>query len=879
MLHPSSSSAAMAAPGTRVFLSSWLDKKMEWRFVYEHRYFILDGTRLSYRLEEHSAEKRSGTITSFEPCRESSGDASSNGYCFTVWLLEGGSWYLRAATKDIYDSWSRAIMTVLVPSTTPSAAPSENGDGQHSRVTSSIPEGSLLTASGPSAHHLGNEGIGLTPAAGRSQTPARKMDAERHDTSNGSTPARDNGVNDSECTSSLTATTAAAVATSSHNADPLVSAQDAVLLSSMVEKEKAWRGQWKPRYMELREGRLLIIRSSAASTSERQRYVLEAVDPSPLNAQATWMLISTSTGVRFWVRFGSVEERQRWLTVCGRLLLTECSWHWMPLAEDDAGRSWRLRQATSGSYDGLHMHYHCATMVPSFRSEVWCPSLFVFGGCDRWCKSLFNPQARAFLPHADSAHTNGRLAALELAGPHLVSPLQPAPFKEAPHALVRPLPRYGATLTCLPVVAPRPGDLTINKKTEMGGDVERTSAAAEDGPAPAHETELLGARVVLLGGLIGGGYQPPTTELWNLWRSKAACVPGVELRWGRQDLPSYELPNLAFHDAVYVPWGPHAPSQDLLTAAQPHDGFLLVTGGLDVEYRSRAECYAVVWNYATSNSASATSMDAEERAYTALPAAYAFGQLPEPRAFHRMAVLEEGTVVLVGGRSVENAPATQSVLTLAPEVWQRAAKLWCPHPLCPTDPTEQNSRVPVESAPHQSENWCSISSDDDHAPHKAPNIEDDDADAPASPWRRAHFDITPLPNNGSTASPSTAQQLVKELPKEMGDVAVAATGSGRRVVVMGQVTQPRQDVKLYLLDFEPLYCGPSKISAGEQFAPGTRRVRCHEVVLFVGAVPNRVVGITLHIFNGYLYVMGGCTVDKSKADAYDLCGPLRILLE
>jgi hypothetical protein len=848
--------AMSVVPGSRVFLASWLEKKMEWRFVYERRYFTLDGTRLSYRLEEHGTEKRFGTITSFEPWRETGKVESSKGYCFTVWLLEGGSWYLRAATREIYDSWFRAILTVLVPSTNPSAAPSETGGtgggggAQHSRVPSSVTESHAIPSGAVPTHPHDTEGIGY------SQTPAwRTAQVEVASTSGDM--------------SSLTAA-ALAVATARVNGgggrNTPVSAPDAVLLSSMVEKEKAWRGQWRPRYMELREGRLLIIRSSATSTSERQRYVIESVDPSPQTTHATWMLISTSTGDRFWVRFGSVEERQRWLTVCSQLLQTECSWHWRPLAEDDAGRAWRLRQATSGCYDNLHVHYHCATIVPSFRDELWCPSLFIFGGSDRWCKSLFNPQARAFLPHADSVYTNGRLAALELAGPHLVCPLQPAPFKEAPHALVRPLPRYGATLTCLPVVGP----------ATLPGKCREDGVGSSSGAQPTTAASLLGARVVLLGGLTGGGYQTPSTELWNVWRSKSACMPGVELRWGRQDLPSYELPTLAFHDAVYVPWGPNAPSFHDSTSAswtQPHDGFLLVTGGLDVEYRCRSECYAVVWNY-DSDSNSSASADAEERAYNARPTAYAFGQLPGPRAFHRMAVLEDGTVVLVGGRGIENAPVKPSVLTLAPQVWKHAARSWRWAPPPPhrrekhTDPAESNATAPVEPTSQRSEKWCSISSEED-------------TDVPASQWLRAHFDNTPLPNGSGAAAAdsSTAKQWVKSLPSGMGDVAVAATGRGGRVVVMGQVTQPRQDVKLYLLDFEPMTARAKGVCAGEQFPPGTRRVRCHEVLLFVGAVPNRLVGITVHVFNGYLYVIGGCTVDKSKTDSHELCGPLRILLE
>ncbi|KAG5497922.1 hypothetical protein GH5_02716 [Leishmania sp. Ghana 2012 LV757] len=851
-----------ATPASRVFLASWLEKKMEWRFVYEQRYFILDGTRLSYRLEEHGAERKFGTIISFDPWHESSKDDPSKGYHFTVWLLEGGSWALRAATREIYDSWLHALLTVLVSSTSTSAAPSESGGAPSSRDTS-ITADVAATTGGASPVYRESEGLSWVRKTGGA--------GERDGTTNGAGTMLTESAEVSQMAAGTNsaaegvALTAAAIAAAT-NKGKTVSASNVVLLSSIVEKETAWRGRWKSRYMELHEGRHLVIRSSATSKTERQHYVVEAVDPSPLVSQAVWLLFTTSNGDRFWVRYGSAVESERWYSVCRRLLHAECSWHWLPLAENDAGRSLRLRQATSGHYSDLRLHYHSAAVVPSFREETRCPSLYVFGGSDRWCKHTFNPQARAFLPHAESKHTTNQLCAMELTGPHVMRLWHPAPYQEGPHALVRPISRYGATLTCVPVEAP-PSSATSTSSSQA-----------------------IGARVVLFGGLLAGGYQPPTTELWSVWCSPSVCAQGVEMQWNRHDLPPYELPTLAFHDAVCVPWrSAAAPAPAAQQCGYPEmqghvgGGFLLVTGGLDVEYRCRAECYVVVWNEAHRaiagdqlSSIGATPEDDLERAQLAKPVAFAFGQLPEPRAFHRMAVIEDGTVVLVGGRGVENAAVSQPVLTLAPEVWRCASKAWRGVGGDATDFTPPPASN-VSGAGLSNENRWPLTIDEDAADAGAA----DDADAPSSQW------LAPLFDGSTTATLSTALRAVTGLPNEMGDVAVAATGRGNRVVVMGQVSQPHQEVKFYLLDFEAVAAPTStgrhrrlgSVSAGQQLPAGTRRVRCQEVVLFVGAVPNRVVGITLHVYNDYLFVVGGCTADKSKSEPYELCGPLRILLE
>ncbi|GET90757.1 hypothetical protein, conserved [Leishmania tarentolae] len=841
-----------ALPTSRVFLASWLEKKMEWRFIYERRYFILDGTRLSYRLEESGAEKKFGSIVSFDPWRESLKEDTSKGYCFTVWLLEGGSWELRAATREIYDSWLHALLTVLVSSDPTSAAQSESG-GMPSSHDTSVTSDLAGAAGGPSSVHAESEILGC----------ARK-EGERGDFINGASSTQTESADTSRKATGTNAATEAATLTAasiaaSMNTGSTVSVSNSVLLSSMVEKETAWRGRWKPRYMKLLEGRHLVILSSATSKTERQHYVVEAVDPSPLVGQEGWLLFTTSNGDRFWVRYGSVEECQRWYTLCRRLLHAECSWHWLPLAENDAGRSLRLRHATSGDYSDVQLHYHAATVVPSFQKETWCPSLYIFGGSSRWCKHLFNPQARAFLPHADATHTTNQLCTVELTGAHVMQVWKPAPYEEGPHALVRPLPRYGATLTCIPVEAP----------------------ASSAGSAWPQQT--IGARVVLFGGLSSGGYHPPATELWSVWRSAGTCAQNVEMQWNRHDLPPYELPMLTFHDAVCVPWRYAVGTGN----ADPHKqrymdgGFLLVTGGLDVEYRCRAECYAVVWNDTNANEAdeqlcpaqSMTEENLEAIARLAKPMAFAFGQLPEPRAFHRMAVIEDGTVVLVGGRGVENAAVGHPVLTLAPEVWQLASKSW------------RNIATAATTLPESEVNGTQLNSTNECRPMRGEEEADadavDNATASSSQWLAALLDCS------TTTPASTALRAVTSLPSSMGDVAVAATKHGNRVVVMGQVLQPSQDVKLYLLDLEPVvaptssghHCESRGISAGLQVPAGTRRVRCQEVILFVGAVPNRVVGITLHVYNDYLLVIGGCMADKSKSEPYKLCGPLRILLE
>ncbi|KAG5472377.1 hypothetical protein LSCM1_03776 [Leishmania martiniquensis] len=848
-----------ATPSSRVFLASWLEKKMEWRFVYEQRYFMLDGTRLSYRLDEHGPERKFGTIISFDPWHESAKEDHSKGYNFTVWLLEGGSWALRAATREIYESWLQAFLTVLVPSTSTSAAPSESGGVLSSHDTSIAAE-VAATAGGPSPAHCESEGLRWSQKAGERDGTMNGADAIPTESAEASQKAA--ATNPAAEGAALTAAAIAAAT----NKGKTVSIPSVVLLSSLVEKETAWRGRWKPRYMELHEGRHLVIRSSARSKTERQHYVVEAVDPSPLVSQAVWLLFTTSNGDRFWVRYGSAEESERWYSVCRRMLHVECSWHWLSLAENDVGRSLRLRQATSGHYNGLRLHYHSATVVPSFQEGTWCPSLYIFGGSDRWCKQAFNPQARAFLPHAEPTHTTNQLCTMELTGPHVMRLWHPAPYQEGPHALVRPISRYGATLTCIPVEAPR----------SSAGSISASQA--------------IGARVVLLGGLLAGGYQPPTTELWSVWRSQAVCVQGVEMQWNRHDLPPYELPTLAFHDAVYVPWRSAAAlapgaQQSRYPEMQGHveSGFLLVTGGLDMEYRCRAECYVVVWNETDGAAADdqlrsigATTEVDLERAQFSKPTAFAFGQLPEPRAFHRMAVIEDGTVVLVGGRGVENATVSHPVLTLAPEVWWRASKVWRGAGGIAADSASPSASNVNVAGPSNESRWP-LTIDGGETDVGAA----DDAEAPSFQW------LAPLFESSTATTSSTALRAVTAIPSEMSDVAVAATGRGNRVVVMGQVSQPRQEVKFYLLDFEAVAAPTSNgrclrlgsINAGQPVPAGTRRVRCQEVVLFVGAVPNRVVGITLHVYNGYLLVIGACIADKSKSEPYELCGPLRILLE
>lgn len=727
---------------------------MDWRGVYEHRYFVLDGCRLSYRLEEFGSEKKSGTVTSIDPWKGSDSNDASKGFCFSVWLLEGGSWTLRAETREIYEGWLKVLVNM----------PMKKSPKISQNKTVDVGE----TAAG--------NGVG-------GSTPPPNA------------PLADRIAHDVD-TETVTPSTA-------HEQSCVTGAP---LLSSMIEKQAAWCGRWNPRYIELYEGRQIACRTSA-DQNERQRFVVLSADYSPLVTQASQLLFTISNGERFWVRFGSVDECQKWKKTIQTLLRKECSWHWFSLDEDDAAKSLRLRQATSGEYDLLCVQYACSTLIPSIDPSRWCPRILVYGGVERSCKQAFSPQARAFLPQTDAQWVCSRLCSLELAGPHLVHEWHPTAFEENPHALVRPLPRYGATLTYLPQL-----------KSSM--------------------TQFI--NVMLLGGRCVGGYRPPETEVWRLQTTISSASEVGGSQWLRHDVKPSALPHLFFHDAVYIPFVA-APDEEGKETPETQ-GCVLIAGGFNVDEECQSECYALLW----------TSTEEDGSPSTITPVIHRVGTLPEPRAFHKMVVIDDGTIVLAGGRTTEGSAPAAQVLTLNCEDVRRASLK------ATATPKSSDTRV-CNAAAEKETDWCSISDDDDRA--NAVEATED------TPWRGV---IWEAPTNGAI------------IPPDLDDVTAAAVSGSNRVVIMDQQYQPCTTVKLFVIDF--LNSSKHTSETGdrhEECRPfsATRHARCTQILFGVGAIPSRIVGVRVQIYDGYLYVIGACNGKTSKEGENVLDTPLRILLE
>ncbi|CBH11802.1 hypothetical protein, conserved [Trypanosoma brucei gambiense DAL972] len=89
-------------------ISSWLQKKAEWRFAWDRRFVVLEGLRLSYRIEENGPVKKCGIIASL--LRQVD---SNNSHAFRVWLKDGECWTLRAESSEVHQMWVDEITRVL----------------------------------------------------------------------------------------------------------------------------------------------------------------------------------------------------------------------------------------------------------------------------------------------------------------------------------------------------------------------------------------------------------------------------------------------------------------------------------------------------------------------------------------------------------------------------------------------------------------------------------------------------------------------------------------------------------------------------------------------------------------------------------------------
>lgn len=354
---------------SRVFCASWLHKQAEWRIgAWDPRYCQLEGSRMEYRVAQHDAPKKTGTVISVERL-----PVSREEYSFRVWLLEGGSWTLKASTVEGFNMWMRALETA-VAGPTPRAIPAGPTRGvtgtPSSQAIADLTPASLTTTHATAPPLESGPTVLPTPSV---SDPSATLDITRPVGEVGDTMMR--ATTTLSSSSSLFSSvavgsaplqespmpqpmwyippppgSATALYTSSRFGDPNAGGGPAagtlysmhssaalhnVLLTAMVEKQGAWTRKWNTRALELRGGGQLVYR--AVNGEARKRFFLTGVDRAPTSGgelasqEQTYLLFSASTGERFWVRFFSAVVCEQWFRLVRAEMKHHIPWHCFPV--------------------------------------------------------------------------------------------------------------------------------------------------------------------------------------------------------------------------------------------------------------------------------------------------------------------------------------------------------------------------------------------------------------------------------------------------------------------------------------------------------------------------------------------------------------------
>ncbi|KAH9580004.1 Pleckstrin homology domain [Trypanosoma melophagium] len=481
-----------------IYQKSWLWKQAEWRFAWDRRFFIQDGLRLAYRVEENGLEKKAGYLTSL--LREVD---PHQPLVFRVWMKEGECWTLRAATAEEHRQWIDSITQALMQ----------------------------------------DEGV--------------KSDNVRE---------------------------------------------------AIVLKKAAWTGQWRQRYFELDEWRLTYRVSKRDVV--RKRYALVAVDESDEEGKETELLITTSCGERFWVKFATRKQCKDWKSVILRALRRTMSWHWLTLPSS-------ALSSTTSTYETLHLLYRAYTKGCSDAV------VYFYGGTHTVDARKYSRAAKMFLPVVPRETIERQLSMIHLAGEHKCTVLEILPFEENAHAKVRPSPLVGAAICILTLSSLSLSSLVVvgTRDKEEGGE---NGGERKNKSTPISPLECL----FLVGGRSATSPDRDTsTELW--W-----CFPrSPRPQWHRCCYDSSVLPHRTFHT---------------LTARQ-RSGAILLVGGIDDSNHACADCFLISWG-----------SDEIESSISGYPVVEFFGYLPEPRAFHICLELQDLSLLLLGGQTICNNTASLS---------------------------------------------------------------------------------------------------------------------------------------------------------------------------------------------------------------------------
>ncbi|KAG8339991.1 hypothetical protein ERJ75_000722500 [Trypanosoma vivax] len=381
-----------------------------------------------------------------------------------------------------------------------------------------------------------------------------------------------------------------------------------------VLKKGEWTGKWNQRYVDLDACRMAYRPKREGPV--KRRVVIVSVDISEHNEE---LLITTSCGARFWLKFLTLDQCKDWYNVIMYGVVRYFPWHWQQLTSPKAY-----------TYKPLCVQLHALSSKFSDSSTVYC-----YGGTNVLATLRYVSEQKLFMPIVQPGTVGRQLFSFKLAGDHPCTLIETQPHEESANAKLRPPPLYGAAMCSLEMNVPTLSETPVVRDDGVGFGAtnghDDGSFVVDFGQkcTPRRTVECL----VLVGGRDEAcSTRETTTELWCCELSEPSP------RWYRYVVSQSALPRRAFHT---------------LTAQDPTCAVLI--GGMDNEVRARRECYSISWPLKGEGAnTSATSCFSEP------PLIEKLNPLPEPRAFHACVRLQDKSLLVLSGCAMCGNPEETS---------------------------------------------------------------------------------------------------------------------------------------------------------------------------------------------------------------------------
>lgn len=430
--------------------------------------------------------------------------------------------------------------------------------------------------------------------------------------------------------------------------------------------------------------------------------------------------------------------------------------------------------------------------------------------------------------------------------------------------------------------------------------------------------------MVLLGGMSGTPQRLPLTEVWGLM---VPSTPTMVVRsprppfWVRWQVPFATLPPLAFHTAVPLlptvpgdaPQGAVASDPPALSTRGHHDPWsmlpphdtplptrlsissLFLAGGVNDRLEPVAETYCLSWH-------STEPSEGPKEKVVVLPGP----PLPSPRAFHGSVVLRNGVLLVIGGRiPFRPLPVQDAILTLSP-IWYVANAVRPPSAAAegsiaprvavtssaslPSSPSsscwqrvrwKENRPLPpledVAVSLTPSRDGVVILRHCSNGERRSSGSKLPTPTTPSSPLPPGTTDRRESLSHGTTTSKGVAgAQLFwvhfeweeEEEKKEEGDIFLPTLPSS-----VGSSPSEKSTRADSVEGSDPPTVVPPD---GTHRLPDTITASWVEIPMRMGAIPQRTAGCSIHISDGYVYVLGGAKLSADRLPS--LTGPVRALI-